>query len=105
MEKEKTNNEVEEDVIEGYMRPEDAKGNYSNHLRIGHNSTEFIMDFFMNTDHAFHTSRILVSPIMIKEFVRTIEKNIERYEEKYGIELPEKPSDYTDEGIQKSNVE
>lgn len=98
-----TNKNLEkEGEQEVYINPDNAKGNYANYLRVNHSGTEFLLDFFIKQpSHTLSAGRILVNPIYIKDFVKTLQENIEKYEERYNIKLPENPQDYIDNGILK----
>ncbi|MFW6015112.1 MAG: DUF3467 domain-containing protein [bacterium] len=97
-----TNEEVTND-IQMYMKTDTASGNYSNYLKVSNNATEFIIDFFMhNPNGTFHTDRVIVNPLIIKDFVNTIKNNIEKYEEKYKINLPENSKIYIEKGVEKA---
>jgi hypothetical protein len=63
------------------------EGRYANHIQIGHNSYEFVIDFGQlyagNEEARFHT-RIIVTPIYAKAFLDVLKKSIEQYERHYG---------------------
>ena len=69
---------------------ETAKGTYANMALIVHSKDEFIIDFALNYPgrSAQVNSRIITSPQHAKALMKSLEKNIRRYEAQYG-ELPE----------------
>lgn len=60
---------------------------YANYFEIGHNAAEFILDFGQAYssvgEDKIHT-RLITSPAFAKEFLRLLEKAVERYERVYG---------------------
>ena len=60
---------------------------YSNIVRIGHSSYEFMLDFGQfqpEGKKAFMDVRIITSPQHAKAILRALKENIARYEEKHG---------------------
>ena len=68
-----------------------ATGTYANLVLVNHSENEFILDFAFlqpNTGRARVASRIISSPKHTKRLAAALQKNIERYEERFGaIEL------------------
>ncbi len=66
-------------------RNEDLKGVYSNLMQIIHNKEEFILDFFLNAPPGgMLVSRVIMNPGHLKRMNRTLQENMEKYEEKFG---------------------
>jgi uncharacterized protein DUF3467 len=64
-----------------------AQGAYSNLVLINHSENEFVLDFaFMapGTPRAKVRARIISSPRHTKRLLRALQKNIERFEERFG---------------------
>ena len=63
------------------------EGQYSNYFKVGHNAFEFVLDFGQfypeNGDAQLHT-RIITSPIYLKNLLETLRESIERYEQTFG---------------------
>ncbi len=68
-----------------------AQGTYSNLVVINHSENEFVVDFAYlqpQNPHAKVRSRIISSPRHTKRMLLALQKNLERYEARYGtIEL------------------
>lgn len=68
-----------------------AQGHYSNLVVINHSENEFVVDFAYlqpQNPHAKVRSRIISSPRHTKRMLLALQKNLERYESRYGtIEL------------------
>lgn len=64
------------------------EGRYANHIQIGHNLHEFVIDFGQlyvgNGEAHFHT-RIIVTPIYAKAFLDVLKKSIDQYERNHGV--------------------
>ena len=69
-----------------------AQGHYSNLAIISHSTSEFILDFatvLPGVDKARVKSRIILTPEHAKRLLRSLQDNIERYENNVGpIEIP-----------------
>lgn len=70
--------------------PRDAaqqEGRYANYFQVGHNASEFVLDFGQyydeNEDARFHT-RIVTSPMYAKAFLTTLQESLNQYEETFG---------------------
>jgi hypothetical protein len=64
-----------------------AQGRYANLVLINHTDSEFILDFaFLQpaSPMAKVCSRIISSPRHTKRLLRALQKNIERFEERFG---------------------
>ncbi len=64
-----------------------AQGNYSNLVFVNHSENEFLMDFAFiqpGNNRAKVASRIISSPRHTKRLLVALQKNIERYEERFG---------------------
>jgi hypothetical protein len=76
--------------------PEDLESKYVNFVRISHTASEFVMDFSLllpGTEKPSVDSRLVMSPIAVKLFLRAMMENLSRYEAKFGeIGVPGKHS-------------
>ena len=72
--------------------PEDLESQYVNFVRISHTASEFVMDFSLllpGVEKPEVDSRLVMSPMAVKLFLRALSENISRYETKFGeITLP-----------------
>lgn len=72
--------------------PEELKPSYANMVRIAHMPTEIVFDFALKlpgSSPAQVTSRVLISPLSAKLFLRALNDNINRYEKIFGeIKVP-----------------
>jgi len=61
-------------------------GKYANMMQVAHNKEEFILDF-MNVvpPQGSLNARIMTSPGHAKRIVKTLQENIKRYEESFGV--------------------
>jgi hypothetical protein len=60
---------------------------YTNYLKIGHNSFEFLLDFGLQTpeeDKALFHTRIIASPNCAKYLLELLRQSIDQYEESFG---------------------
>jgi hypothetical protein len=68
-----------------------AQGEYSNLVLLNHTENEFVLDFAFiqpNNGRAKVRSRVISSPRHTKRLLMALQKNLDRYEERYGrIEL------------------
>jgi hypothetical protein len=65
-----------------------AMGLYSNLVLINHTENEFLLDFAFfspGTPRAKVRTRVISSPRHTKRLLRALQKNIERYEERFGV--------------------
>jgi hypothetical protein len=71
-----------------------SDGIYSNVLFVNFNNAEFVLDFariMPAVSEAKIHARIVLTPQHCKRFMRLLEDNVGKYEEKYGeIPIPEK---------------
>ncbi len=70
------------------LRPEVARGNYSNFALITHSDSEFIIDFATNLPGMPQpevTSRILMTPQHAKSLLTALTDNVAKYEAKFGL--------------------
>ncbi|MFH2005110.1 MAG: DUF3467 domain-containing protein [bacterium] len=64
-----------------------AMGMYSNFMLINHNESEFVIDFaylLPGPPRAKIGSRVILTPQHMKRVLETVQKNIEKYEERFG---------------------
>lgn len=64
-----------------------AEGTYVNFLSVLHNQAEFVMDFgriVPGKPEVKIQARLLTNPIALKQIVRTLAENLERYEAAFG---------------------
>jgi hypothetical protein len=69
------------------LRDEEAEGIYANFAAITHSPAEFVMDFIRILPGAKKSrvySRIIMAPQNVKAFVRALEDNIAKYEQRHG---------------------
>ena len=73
--------------IQLQMDEETAQGRYSNLVLINHTENEFLLDFAFlqpGAPRAKVCSRIISSPRHTKRLLRALQKNVDRYEERFG---------------------
>jgi hypothetical protein len=66
-------------------------GNYSNHLQVGYNAFEFLLEFAQyreNDTNVVNVNAIVTSPAFAKAFARTLSDSIASYEQRFG-EIPD----------------
>jgi len=64
-----------------------SQGVYSNLVLINHTENEFVLDFAFiqpNSTRAKVRTRVISSPRHTKRLIAALQKNIERYEERFG---------------------
>ena len=69
------------------LRDEEAEGIYANFAAITHSPAEFVMDFIRilpGTKKSRVYARIIMAPQNVKAFVRALEDNIAKYEQRHG---------------------
>ena len=69
------------------LRDEEAEGVYANFAAITHSPAEFVMDFIRvlpGTKKSRVHARIVMAPQNVKAFVRALQDNIAKYEERHG---------------------
>jgi hypothetical protein len=65
--------------------------NYSNHLQVGYNAFEFLLEFAQyreNDSNVVNVTAIVTSPAFAKAFARTLSDSITSYEQRFG-EIPD----------------
>lgn len=76
--------------------PKDPSATYSNTVMISHTANEVIFDFIQimpNDNRARVQKRIVMTPTHAKMFLKALDENMTKYEEKHGeVTLPQKPS-------------
>jgi hypothetical protein len=86
---------VEEKKFELTIQVDDktAEGTYVNFLSVFHNQAEFVMDFgriVPGKPEVKILSRLMTNPIALKQVVRTLSENLDRYEKAFGP-IPHQP--------------
>ncbi|MEO6950245.1 MAG: DUF3467 domain-containing protein [Polyangia bacterium] len=74
--------------IQLHMDDSVSQGTYSNLVVINHTENEFVVDFAYlqpQSQHAKVRSRIISSPRHTKRMLLALQKNLERYEARYGV--------------------
>jgi hypothetical protein len=84
--------------IQLQMDEQTAQGTYANLVLINHTENEFLLDFAFlqpTSPRAKVCSRIISSPRHTKRLLLALQKNIERFEERFGVidigDNPEEP--------------
>jgi hypothetical protein len=81
--------------------PANLNAVYSNAVIISQTNTEIVFDFLQvmpNDPRARVQTRIVMTPTSAKSFLRALEQNLSRYEEKHGeITLPPQPISLADQ--------
>lgn len=81
--------------------PKDPSATYANMVMIGHTQNEVIFDFIQvipNDPRARVQKRIVMTPAHAKMFLRALDENIRRFENKHGeIEIPARPQSLADQ--------
>ena len=76
--------------------PKDPSASYSNTVMISHTPTEVIFDFIQimpNDNRARVQKRIVMTPTHAKMFLKALDDNMQKFEEKHGeVELPQRAS-------------
>jgi len=76
---------MDQKKIKVKISEEQAKGSYSNFMKVSYNKEEFVLDFAnIIPPTGAITSRVIVSPGHLKRIVSTLGKNLKLYEEKHG---------------------
>jgi len=74
-----------------------AQGTYTNLVLINHNENEFVLDFAFlqpGSPRAKVRARMISSPRHTKRLLAALQKNLERFEERFGvIEIPDPDDD------------
>ena len=81
--------------------PANLNAVYSNAVIISQTNTEIVLDFLQvmpNDPRARVQTRVVMTPTSAKSFLRALEQNLTRYEEKHGeIVLPPQPISLADQ--------
>lgn len=80
-----------EQQLQIQLRPELADGKYTNLAMIGHNPSEFLIDFIFaapGMPQAPVVSRVIMSPENAKKLMFALTDNIKKYEQQFGEILP-----------------
>lgn len=70
-----------------HIDPAIATGHYVNFSVVNHSQTEFVLDSAYiqpQAPMAHVRSRLIMNPLYAKRFMQTLQKNIERYEARFG---------------------
>lgn len=85
---------------------------YANAVMISQNKNEIFLDFAQILPNDFRAqmqSRVAMTPVNAKLFLRALQQNIETYEKHHGeIELPQQPATLADQlfgGVQKPETD
>lgn len=73
--------------IQLQMDDETSQGRYANLVLINHTENEFLLDFAFlqpGAPRAKVCARIISSPKHTKRLLKALQKNVERYEERFG---------------------
>ena len=80
-------NNQNQNQLQIQLRPEMADGKYTNLAMIGHNPSEFLIDFIFaapGMPQAPVVSRVIMSPENAKKLMFALRDNIQKYENTYG---------------------
>ena len=69
------------------LNQEISEGEYANFVVVTHSPAEFIIDFISILPGVKKTkvrSRVVISPMHVKTFMRALDDNIKKYEKKFG---------------------
>jgi len=81
--------------------PANLNAAYSNAVIISQTNTEIVMDFLQvmpNDPRARVQTRVVMTPTSAKSFLKALEQNLARYEEKHGdIVMPPQPASLADQ--------
>ena len=84
-------NKEQNQQLQIQLRPELADGKYTNLAMIGHNPSEFLIDFIFaapGMPQAPVVSRVIMSPENAKKLLFALTDNIKKYESQFGGFLP-----------------
>lgn len=85
------NKEQNNQQLQIQLRPEFADGKYTNLAMIGHNPSEFLIDFIFaapGMPQAPVVSRVIMSPENAKKLMFALTDNIQKYEAQFGEIMP-----------------
>lgn len=80
-------NKEQNQQLQIQLRPELADGKYTNLAMIGHNPSEFLIDFIFaapGMPQAPVVSRVIMSPENAKKLLFALTDNIKKYESQFG---------------------
>ena len=89
------NNQKPQQQLQLNLRPEIARGEYSNLALITHSHTDFILDFARHLPGMQQPevcSRVIMAPEHAKRLLGALQENIYKYEQQFGkIGIPGQP--------------
>ena len=89
------NQKPQQQQLQLNLRPEIARGEYSNPALITHSHTDFILDFarqLPGMQQPEVCSRVIMAPEHAKRLLGALQENIYKYEQQFGkIEIPGQP--------------
>lgn len=70
-----------------------AKGQYANMMMVNHNKQEVVLDFIAFLPPlAQVVSRVITSPVHLKQIIKALTENLEKYESNFGkVEAGDQP--------------
>lgn len=81
--------------------PANLNASYANTVIISHTQSEVVMDFIQvmpNDPRARIQTRVVMTPVNAKLFLRALSENLTRFEERHGeIEVPPQPPSLADQ--------
>ena len=81
--------------------PPNLNAAYANAAMVSHTNSEIVLDFIQimpNDPRARVQTRVVMTPVNAKMFLKALEANLQRFEEKNGeIELPAQPTSLADQ--------
>lgn len=81
--------------------PANLNANYANTVIISHTQSEVVMDFIQvmpNDPRARIQTRVVMTPVNAKLFLRALSENVTRFEERHGeIQVPPQPPSLADQ--------
>ena len=90
------NQKPQQQQLQLNLRPEIARGEYSNLALITHSHTDFILDFARHLPGMQQPevcSRVIMAPEHAKRLLGALQENIVRYEREFGpIKIPQQES-------------
>ncbi len=63
---------------------DDLKGVYSNLTLVSHTREEFCLDFVNSFNPPVLVARVLMSPAHLKRFIKALQDNLQKYEDRFG---------------------
>jgi len=81
--------------------PANLNAAYANAAMVSHTNSEIVMDFIQimpNDPRARVQTRVVMTPVNAKMFLKALEANLQRFEETHGeIEIPPQPLSLADQ--------